>query len=65
MYSSPWCGYNATHVAKSAEARDSVDTSPEEALMGRPRSFEESELLEAVMVAFWRNGYTATTYRSL
>jgi len=33
--------------------------------MGRPRSFEESELLEAVMVAFWRNGYTATTYRSL
>ena len=33
--------------------------------MGRPRSFEESELLEAVMVAFWRNGYNATTYRSL
>jgi TetR/AcrR family transcriptional repressor of nem operon len=33
--------------------------------MGRPRSFEESELLEAVMVAFWRHGYTATTYRGL
>jgi TetR/AcrR family transcriptional repressor of nem operon len=33
--------------------------------MGRPRSFEESELLEAVMVAFWRQGYTATTYRGL
>ena len=33
--------------------------------MGRPRSFEESELLEAVMLAFWRHGYTATTYRSL
>jgi TetR/AcrR family transcriptional repressor of nem operon len=33
--------------------------------MGRPRSFEESELLESVMVAFWRDGYTATTYRSL
>lgn len=33
--------------------------------MGRPRSFDESELLEAVMVAFWRHGYTATTYRSL
>jgi TetR/AcrR family transcriptional repressor of nem operon len=33
--------------------------------MGRPRSFEESELLEEVMVAFWRHGYTATTYRSL
>ena len=33
--------------------------------MGRPRSFEESELLEEVMVAFWRDGYTATTYRSL
>jgi len=33
--------------------------------MARPRSFEESELLEAVMVAFWRHGYTATTYRSL
>jgi TetR/AcrR family transcriptional repressor of nem operon len=34
-------------------------------LMGRPRSFEESELLEEVMVAFWRQGYTATTYRGL
>lgn len=33
--------------------------------MGRPRAFEESELLEAVMVAFWRHGYAATTYRSL
>jgi TetR/AcrR family transcriptional repressor of nem operon len=33
--------------------------------MARPRSFEESELLEALMVAFWRHGYTATTYRSL
>ena len=33
--------------------------------MGRPRSFEESELLEAVMVAFWRHGYSATTYRNL
>ena len=33
--------------------------------MGRPRSFDESELLEAVMVAFWRHGYVATTYRSL
>lgn len=33
--------------------------------MGRPRSFEESELLEEVMMAFWRHGYTATTYRSL
>lgn len=33
--------------------------------MARPRSFDESELLEAVMVAFWRHGYVATTYRSL
>jgi TetR/AcrR family transcriptional repressor of nem operon len=33
--------------------------------MARPRSFEEPELLEAVMVAFWRHGYSATTYRSL
>lgn len=33
--------------------------------MGRPRSFEESELLEQVMVAFWRDGYSATTYRGL
>ena len=32
---------------------------------GRPRSFDEDELLEAVMVAFWRHGYGATTYRSL
>ena len=33
--------------------------------MGRPRSFEEAELLESVMMAFWRHGYAATTYRSL
>jgi TetR/AcrR family transcriptional repressor of nem operon len=33
--------------------------------MGRPRSFEEDELLEAVMVSFWRQGYGATTYRGL
>jgi TetR/AcrR family transcriptional repressor of nem operon len=34
-------------------------------MMARPRSFDESEILEAVMMAFWRNGHTATTYRSL
>ncbi len=33
--------------------------------MARPRSFDESELLETVMLAFWRHGYAATTYRSL
>lgn len=33
--------------------------------MGRPRSFEESELLDVVMMAFWRHGYAATTYRGL
>jgi TetR/AcrR family transcriptional repressor of nem operon len=33
--------------------------------MGRPRSFDESDVLEAAMVAFWRHGYVATTYRSL
>lgn len=33
--------------------------------MARPRSFDESELLETVMIAFWRHGYTATTYRGL
>jgi len=33
--------------------------------MARPRSFEESELLEAMMVTFWRHGYNATTYRGL
>ncbi len=33
--------------------------------MGRPRSFQESELLEEIMVAFWRHGYAATTYRGL
>jgi TetR/AcrR family transcriptional repressor of nem operon len=33
--------------------------------MGRPRSFEESELLDAVMLSFWRHGYAATTYRSI
>jgi TetR/AcrR family transcriptional repressor of nem operon len=33
--------------------------------MARPRAFDESELLEAVMVAFWRHGYSATTYRGI
>ena len=33
--------------------------------MARPRSFDESEVLAAVMTAFWRHGYTATTTRSL
>ena len=33
--------------------------------MGRPRAFEESELLELVMTAFWHNGYNATTFRGL
>jgi len=33
--------------------------------MGRPRSFEESEVLDAVMASFWRHGYGATTYRSI
>jgi TetR/AcrR family transcriptional repressor of nem operon len=33
--------------------------------MARPRAFNESELLQTVMVAFWRHGYSATTYRSL
>ncbi|MGI9609736.1 MAG: TetR/AcrR family transcriptional regulator, partial [Acidimicrobiia bacterium] len=33
--------------------------------MGRPRSFDESELLEAIMMAFWRHGYSATTFRGL
>jgi TetR/AcrR family transcriptional repressor of nem operon len=42
-----------------------VESRSGEVLMGRPRSFEESELLEEVMVAFWRHGYTATTYRGL
>ena len=33
--------------------------------MARPRSFDESEVLAAVMTAFWRRGYTATTTRGL
>jgi TetR/AcrR family transcriptional repressor of nem operon len=33
--------------------------------MGRPRSFDETELLETVMGAFWQHGYAATTYRGL
>jgi|GEM_PF-1084414 TetR/AcrR family transcriptional repressor of nem operon len=33
--------------------------------MARPRAFEESELLETVMRAFWRHGYRSTTYRGL
>ena len=33
--------------------------------MARPRSFEETDLLESVMMAFWREGYVATTYRGL
>jgi TetR/AcrR family transcriptional repressor of nem operon len=37
----------------------------EDVLMARPRSFDESELLQAVMMSFWRHGYNATTYRGL
>lgn len=33
--------------------------------MARPRSFDETELLDTVMTAFWRHGYSATTFRSL
>lgn len=33
--------------------------------MARPRMFDEPEVLAAVMTAFWRHGYTATTTRSL
>ena len=33
--------------------------------MGRPRMFDESEVLNGAMTAFWRHGYTATTTRSL
>jgi TetR/AcrR family transcriptional repressor of nem operon len=33
--------------------------------MARPRSFDENELLETVMGAFWRRGYSATTYRGI
>ena len=33
--------------------------------MARPRSFDEQELLETVMKAFWRRGYSATTYRGI
>ncbi len=33
--------------------------------MARPRKFDESQVLAAVMTAFWRHGYTATTTRSL
>ena len=33
--------------------------------MARPRSFDESEVLAAVMTTFWRRGYTATTTRGL
>ena len=33
--------------------------------MARPRKFDESEVLTAVMTAFWCHGYTATTTRSL
>jgi TetR/AcrR family transcriptional repressor of nem operon len=33
--------------------------------MARPRSFDEAEVLAAVMTTFWRRGYTATTTRGL
>jgi TetR/AcrR family transcriptional repressor of nem operon len=37
----------------------------EDVVMARPRSFDESELLQAVTMSFWRHGYNATTYRGL
>ena len=33
--------------------------------MARPRSFDEAEVLAAVMTTFWRRGYNATTTRGL
>ena len=33
--------------------------------MARPRSFDESEVLTAVMTTFWTRGYNATTTRGL
>ena len=33
--------------------------------MGRPRMFDESEVLASAMSEFWRHGYTATTTRNL
>ena len=33
--------------------------------MARPRKFDEVEVLNAAMAAFWRNGYSATTMRGL
>ncbi len=33
--------------------------------MARPRTFDEAEVLAAVMTTFWRRGYTATTTRGL
>ena len=32
---------------------------------GRPRSFDETTALQAVMTAFWAGGYSGTTYRDL
>ena len=33
--------------------------------MARPRSFDESEVLQCAMLTFWRLGYDATTYKVL
>ncbi len=33
--------------------------------MPRPRTFEESEALQAAMLVFWRHGYEKTTYKML
>jgi len=33
--------------------------------MPRPRSFDETEVLQCAMMTFWRLGYDATTYKTL
>jgi TetR/AcrR family transcriptional repressor of nem operon len=44
---------------------DALGVTPRCRAMGRRREFDETEVLDAAMDCFWRDGYEATSVRDL